>query len=136
MSNLTAGRSMLKNRYDIFPIPSGNKLFEILEKVAPDLILLDIEMPGMSGYEAIEKLKAEKETRDIPVIFLTARNDPGSELEGLNMGAVDYIYKPFSPPPAPQAHREPPAYQEPADCPEGLQRQFAANGAQADPAGG
>ncbi|MDR1410605.1 MAG: response regulator [Spirochaetaceae bacterium] len=98
ISNLTAGRSMLKNQYDIFPIPSGNKLFEILEKVTPDLILLDIEMPGMSGYEAIKKLKAEKETRDIPVIFLTARNDPGSELEGLNMGAVDYISKPFSPP--------------------------------------
>ncbi|MDR1129009.1 MAG: response regulator [Treponema sp.] len=98
ISNLTAGRSMLKNQYDIFPIPSGNKLFEILGKVSPDLILLDIEMPGMSGYEAIKKLKAERETRDIPVIFLTAKNDPGSELEGLNMGAVDYIYKPFSPP--------------------------------------
>jgi putative two-component system response regulator len=98
MSNLTAGRSMLKGQYDIFPIPSGNKLFEMLEKVTPDLILLDIEMPGMSGYEAMKKLRELKETHEIPVIFLTARNDPGSELEGLNLGAVDYISKPFSPP--------------------------------------
>jgi putative two-component system response regulator len=89
---------MLKNYYDIFSIPSGNKLFEILEKVTPDLILLDIEMPGMNGYEAIKKLKEEKKTRDIPVIFLTVRNDSGSELEGLSLGAIDYIFKPFSPP--------------------------------------
>ncbi|MDR2784535.1 MAG: response regulator [Treponema sp.] len=98
MTNLTAGKTMLKNYYDIFSIPSGGKLFEILEKVTPDLILLDIEMPGMSGYEAIKKLKAEKRTYDIPVIFLTARNDSGSELEGLSLGAIDYIFKPFSPP--------------------------------------
>jgi putative two-component system response regulator len=97
MVNLTAGRSMLKERYDIFSIPSGAKLFEMLKKVTPDLILLDIEMPEMNGYEALGKLKAEKKTREIPVIFLTARNDPGSELEGLNLGAIDYISKPFSP---------------------------------------
>jgi putative two-component system response regulator len=98
MANLTAGKTMLKDRYDIFPIPSGHKLFEILEKVSPDLILLDIEMPEMSGYEAIKKLKEERKTLDIPVIFLTARTDPGSELEGLSLGAIDYIAKPFSPP--------------------------------------
>jgi putative two-component system response regulator len=98
MANLTAGKNMLKADYDIFSIPSGTRLFEILEKVTPDLILLDIEMPEMNGYEAIKKLKAEKKTHDIPVIFLTARNDPGSELEGLNLGAIDYVSKPFSPP--------------------------------------
>jgi putative two-component system response regulator len=98
MSNLTAGKIMLKDHFDVFSIVSGNRLFEILEKITPDLILLDIEMPGMNGYEAIKKLKAEQKTRDIPVIFLTARNDPGSELEGLNLGAIDYISKPFSPP--------------------------------------
>jgi putative two-component system response regulator len=98
MANLTAGKNMLKAYYDIFSIPSGAKLFEILEKVTPDLILLDIEMPGMNGYEAIKKLKEEKKTRDIPVIFLTARDDPVSELEGLSLGAIDYIFKPFSPP--------------------------------------
>ncbi|MDR1306517.1 MAG: response regulator [Treponema sp.] len=98
MSNLTTGKTMLKEHYDIFSIPSGIKLFEILEKVTPDLILLDIEMPEMNGYEAIQKLKTEKKTREIPVVFLTARNDPGSELEGLNLGATDYVSKPFSPP--------------------------------------
>jgi putative two-component system response regulator len=98
MANLTAGKNMLKGYYDIFPIPSGNKLFAILEKITPDLILLDIEMPEMNGYEALKKLKTKKNTQDIPVIFLTARNDPGSELEGLNLGAIDYISKPFSPP--------------------------------------
>ncbi|MDR2158781.1 MAG: response regulator [Treponema sp.] len=98
MANLTAGKAMLKEHYDIFSMPSGTRLFEILEKVTPDLILLDIEMPEMNGYEALKKLKAEKKTCEIPVVFLTARNDPGSELEGLNMGAIDYISKPFSPP--------------------------------------
>ncbi|MDR2747206.1 MAG: response regulator [Treponema sp.] len=98
ITNLTAGKNMLKDYYDIFPMISGNKLFSILEKVKPDLILLDIEMPEMNGYEAIKKLKAEENTRDIPVIFLTAKNDPGSELEGLSLGAIDYIFKPFSPP--------------------------------------
>ena len=98
MSNLTAGKTMLKNYYDVFSIPSGGKLFEMLEKVTPDLILLDIEMPVMDGYETLKKLKAEKKTYDIPVVFLSARNDPGSELEGLNLGAIDYISKPFSPP--------------------------------------
>jgi putative two-component system response regulator len=98
MANLTAGKAMLKEYYDIFSIPSGDRLFKILEKVTPDLILLDIEMPEMNGYEVLKKLKAERKVHDIPVIFLTARNDPGSELEGLNLGALDYVFKPFSPP--------------------------------------
>jgi putative two-component system response regulator len=98
ITNLTAGKNMLKDHYDIFPMASGDKLFSMLEKIKPDLILLDVEMPEMSGYDAIKKLKAEEGSRDIPVIFLTARNDPGSELEGLSLGAIDYIFKPFSPP--------------------------------------
>jgi putative two-component system response regulator len=98
MANLTAGKSMLKEHYDVFSIPSGAKLFEILTKIQPDLILLDIEMPGMDGYEALKKLKAGRKTQEIPVIFLTARTDPGSELEGLSLGAIDYVSKPFSPP--------------------------------------
>jgi putative two-component system response regulator len=98
MTNLTCGKIILKERYDIFSMSSGAKLFEILERVTPDLILLDIEMPGMDGYEALKKLKSEKKTCDIPVVFLTARNDPGSELEGLSLGAIDYVSKPFSPP--------------------------------------
>jgi putative two-component system response regulator len=94
-----AGKAILKDDYNVFPIPSGYKLLEILEKVRPDLILLDIEMPGMNGYETIKKLKAEQKTAGIPVIFLTAGSDTGGEHEGLSLGAVDYIYKPFSPAP-------------------------------------
>jgi putative two-component system response regulator len=59
---------------------------------------LDVEMPEMSGYDAIKRIKAKESTRDIPVIFLSAKNDSGSELEGLSLGAIDYIFKPFSPP--------------------------------------
>jgi putative two-component system response regulator len=98
LSNLTTGKNLLKDIYQVYTISSGEKLLTLLEKIKPDLILLDIEMPDMSGYEVIRRLKADQATADIPVIFLTSYSDPGSELNGLNMGAVDYISKPFSPP--------------------------------------
>lgn len=63
----------------------------------PDLILLDIEMPNMNGYEVCEKLKANESTRDIPVIFVTARNEEADETRGLDLGALDYITKPARP---------------------------------------
>jgi CheY-like chemotaxis protein len=65
---------------------------------APDLILLDIMMPQMDGYEVCARLKADLSTRDIPVIFLTAMTQPEEEARGFAEGAVDYIHKPFSPP--------------------------------------
>ncbi|MCL2743289.1 MAG: response regulator [Planctomycetaceae bacterium] len=89
---------MLKPFYEVFPAPSAAKLFEILEKVLPDLILLDIEMPVMDGYTVIKKLKSDFRFAGIPVIFLTAKNDDYSELEGLDLGAMDYISKPFAAP--------------------------------------
>jgi len=98
ISNLMIGRNVLSSEYDVFTVPSAEKMFKLLEKVEPDLILLDVEMPDMDGYETIKKLKSAPETSRIPVIFLTARNDAGSELEGLSLGAIDYISKPFSPP--------------------------------------
>ena len=98
MANLTMGRNILKPFYEVYPAPSVEKLFEVLEKVRVDLILLDIEMPEMCGHEAIKKLKAEPRFADIPVIFLTAKSDENSELEGLDLGAADYVTKPFSPP--------------------------------------
>lgn len=98
ISNLMIGRNVLSSEYDVFTVPSAEKLFILLEKVNPDLILLDVEMPDMDGYETIRKLKSEPATASIPVVFLTARNDTGSELEGLSLGAIDYISKPFSPP--------------------------------------
>jgi putative two-component system response regulator len=97
MASLTMGKNILKDKYNVYPIPSGGKLFELLAKVTPDLILLDVVMPEMDGYEVMRKLKSDSGTRDIPVIFLTSRDDPGNELEGLALGAIDYISKPFSP---------------------------------------
>jgi len=93
---LTMARHILKEMYEVYPAPSAAKFFEILENVLPDLILLDIEMPQINGYEIIKKLKAEPRFADIPVIFLTAKSDENSELLGFNLGAVDYISKPFS----------------------------------------
>ena len=98
MANLTMGRNMLKTFYEVYPAPSAAKFFELLENILPDLVLLDIEMPEMNGYEAIKKMKADPRFADIPVIFLTAKNDESSELEGFDLGAVDYISKPFSGP--------------------------------------
>jgi putative two-component system response regulator len=98
ITNLMLGKDILTDLYDIFTVPSGEKLFIFLERMKPDLILLDIEMPGMNGYEVIKRLKAHAGTAEIPVIFLTAKNDNTSELEGLSLGAIDYISKPFSPP--------------------------------------
>jgi putative two-component system response regulator len=94
---LDMGMEILKNKYTVYPIPSGEQALQILKKVVPDLILLDIEMPVMDGYAVINKLKQDKETKDIPVMFLTSHTDPGNELDGLSMGAIDYITKPFSP---------------------------------------
>ena len=96
ITNLTVAKNTLSGKYDVYTAPSGKKLFVLLEKLTPDLILLDIEMPEMSGYEVIEVLKNDKKTAGIPVIFLTADIDPKSEIQGLNLGAIDYITKPFS----------------------------------------
>ena len=98
IATLTMGRNILKQYYKVYPAPSAAKLFELLEKIIPCLILLDIEMPGMSGYEVIKKLKADPSFRDIPIIILTSRSDESSELESFDLGAVDYIAKPFSAP--------------------------------------
>ncbi|MDR2442327.1 MAG: response regulator [Deltaproteobacteria bacterium] len=97
-ANLIMGKEMLKEHYEVFPVPSAAKLFEVLKQVNPSLILLDVMMPEMDGYEAIKVLKADNDWNEIPVIFLTSRNDEQSELVGLSLGAIDYVYKPFSGP--------------------------------------
>ena len=97
-ANLTVGRNLLRTFYEVYPAPSAEKLFQILENIVPDLILLDIEMPETNGYEAMKMLKNNPLFADIPVIFLTAKNDEESEMKGFDLGAVDYIAKPFSAP--------------------------------------
>jgi putative two-component system response regulator len=97
-TNLAVGASALDERYDVLTLNSGQKLLRVLERNSPDLILLDVEMPEMNGYQVIKSLKGRAEWEQIPVIFLTARTDGESEMEGLSLGAIDYITKPFSPP--------------------------------------
>jgi putative two-component system response regulator len=96
-TNLVNAKNVLGKHFEVFTVPSGEKLFKILDNITPDIILLDIEMPEMNGYEVMKILKNNPKTANIPVIFLTARIDIGSELEGLTLGAVDYIAKPFAP---------------------------------------
>jgi putative two-component system response regulator len=100
-AELTMGRNIIKEYYNVIPVNSAAHLFEVLEKVMPELILLDIEMPVMNGYETIIKLKSDERFerfKEIPVIFLTAKNDDASELKGFDLGAMDFVTKPFSGP--------------------------------------
>ena len=101
-TNLAMAKDMLKDTYKVYPIPSGEILLDLLENIIPDLILLDVEMPRMNGYEVIKILKSTPKWAQIPVMFLTIRSDEQSELKGLSLGAIDYVLKPFS---APLLHR-------------------------------
>jgi len=95
--NLQLISSLLKNQgYKLFITNSGENALRFLETKLPDLILLDIMMPEMSGFEVCRKLKQEELYRDIPVIFITAKNDIEDVVEGFELGAVDYITKPFN----------------------------------------
>src|SRR5215469_16619961 len=97
-SNIQVVNSILKDLYKIRIATNGPKALELV-KVAPppDLILLDVLMPAMDGYEVCTRLKADPETKDIPVIFLTGQTETQDETRGFEVGAVDYIHKPFSP---------------------------------------
>ena len=97
LTNLTSGKNALAGEYNVFTFNSGERLLKMLQRTKPDLILLDVEMPEMSGYDVIKIIKASEETAAIPIVYLTAKSDTESELEGLSLGAVDYIVKPFSP---------------------------------------
>ena len=98
LTNLTTLKNILKPLYEVFPVSSAAKMLEMLGHITADLILLDVEMPELDGYDAIRLLKNDRAYKDIPVIFVTAMNGAQSELEGLMLGAVDYIYKPFNAP--------------------------------------
>lgn len=97
--NLALMGQILDSQYTVKVANRGEKALKILETgIPPDLILLDVMMPGMDGYAVCRQLKNKPELRDIPVIFLTARNSIEDETHGLALGAVDYITKPISPP--------------------------------------
>ncbi|HOJ44155.1 MAG TPA: two-component system response regulator [Syntrophorhabdaceae bacterium] len=91
--------TLLKDLYRTKIATNGEKALKLLELPdKPDLILLDIVMPGMDGYEVLSRIKSNPDTRDIPVIFLTSQTGVQEEKKGFELGAVDYITKPISPP--------------------------------------
>lgn len=97
--NLTLIVGLLRNLYRVVAANNGEKAIAIARSERPpDLILLDIMMPGLSGYDVCQRLKADPATRDIPIIFLTAMTGTQDETRGLEMGAVDFITKPVNPP--------------------------------------
>jgi sigma-B regulation protein RsbU (phosphoserine phosphatase) len=97
-ANIQVVQSILKDEYKIRVATSGEKALELVKvKPLPDLVLLDVMMPGLDGYQVCERLKADQETREIPVIFLTGLTNADDETRGLEVGALDYIRKPFSP---------------------------------------
>jgi putative two-component system response regulator len=95
-ANLMIAGTALEEFYKVFTIPSASRMFRLLEKVRPDLILLDVDMPECDGFSALERLKADKRYEEIPVIFLTATLTEETETKGFDLGAVDFIGKPFS----------------------------------------
>ncbi len=98
-SNISILTEILRGDYRVLAAINGEKALEIARAdPPPDLILLDVMMPGMSGHEVCQRLKAESSTRKIPVIFVTAMNQVEDEAQGFILGAVDYITKPVSPP--------------------------------------
>jgi len=97
-TNLSMAEAALEEYYRVMTMASAEKMFDLLEKVTPDLILLDIEMPKMDGFEALKRLKSIERWCHIPVMFLTGRTDADVEAHGFEIGAVDFVIKPFSAP--------------------------------------
>lgn len=90
------GSFLQKDGYQLNVAQNGIQALDAVKAMPPDLILLDIMMPGMDGYETCERLKSSPETKDIPIIFLTAKVEPQDIVKGFAMGAVDYLTKPFN----------------------------------------
>jgi len=96
--NLHTLLNILRGEYAILAATSGEKALEIAQRQpVPDLILLDVVMPEMDGYQVLECLQASDATADIPVIFVTAASESGDEAKGFQMGAADYLTKPVVP---------------------------------------
>lgn len=94
--SLLSVKARLQRHYEIFPAQSAEALFELLENITPDLILLDINMPGTDGFEVLQTLNETPRFAEIPVIFLTGRNDKKTLIRAMSLGATDLVTKPFS----------------------------------------
>ncbi len=90
------GSILLENGYDISMANNGHMALNMIDKISPDLILLDIMMPDINGFEVCKRFKSIEKTKNIPVIFLTARSDSDDIIKGFKLGGVDYITKPFN----------------------------------------
>lgn len=96
-TNLKCLGEILRHDYSLSMAKSGEQAIQMMNKFKPDLILLDVKMPGMDGYETFGRIRENPEYKDIPIIFLTADTENGSEVKGLKLGASDFIRKPYEP---------------------------------------
>ena len=94
--NLSMADDALSDHYDVITIASASIMFDLIDNIMPDIILLDIMMPDIDGFEAMGRLKENDKYKKIPVIFLTSKDDKATESLGYEMGAVDFIKKPFN----------------------------------------
>jgi putative two-component system response regulator len=97
-TNLAVAKQALDGAYRTFALASAAGMFKLLEKIVPDLILLDVNMPEMDGFEAMSVLKSDARFKSIPVMFLTSKHDAATETRCLEMGALDFVHKPFAAP--------------------------------------
>lgn len=95
-TSLSQAKSVLDSHYKVLTMPSAVKMFLMLGKIVPHLILLDVEMPDMDGFEAMERLQSERKHANIPVIFITSHRDAEIEAKCFELGAMDFISKPFT----------------------------------------
>jgi diguanylate cyclase (GGDEF)-like protein len=98
MTNIVALDELLRGDYEVEHVTDSEKGLEACRTRQPDLVLLDVVMPGIDGFEVCARLKRDPETRNIPVVFVTSRSDIADETRGLEAGAIDFIIKPFSGP--------------------------------------
>ena len=95
-ANLQLLSGMLKDRgYKVRPVSSGPEALQAAGRIAPDLILLDINMPGMNGYEVCQCLKADPALKEVPVLFISALNETADKVKAFGAGGLDYVNKPF-----------------------------------------
>lgn len=95
--NIRLLHELLRNEFDVFMATDGLQAITKAQSLSPDLILLDVVMPGMDGYEVCLRLKADPITSEIPIVFVTAHFDESEEVRGFELGAVDFIHKPINP---------------------------------------
>jgi CheY-like chemotaxis protein len=94
--NIRVIHGLFKGRFDVIMAMNGEQALSQAEQHRPDLIILDVMMPDMDGYEVCRRLKASPNTSAIPVVFVTAHNDAADEIQGIALGAVDFISKPIN----------------------------------------